>query len=66
MAVAEVASGAAQRVVVVAGIEGDFVGEGVHDDGEPLIEVDRVAAAGFAFEPSGALKSPDEDRRTVR
>ena len=44
VAVAEVAPGAAQRVVVVAEIERNVVGERIHDDREPFIEVAPVCS----------------------
>lgn len=67
MAVAEVAPRAAQRVVVVSRVEGDIVGEGVHNDGEPFIEVVSVATSGLASviasEPARPLNRPHEGRQ---
>ena len=42
MAVSEVAPVATKRVVVVAGVEGNVVGESVHDDWETFVEVVSV------------------------
>ena len=68
VAVAEVAPGTAQRVVVVVGNEGNVVGEGVHDDGEPPIEVVTATtpalASVVALEPVRPLDRPHAGRRT--
>lgn len=70
MAVAELLPGAAQRVVVVVRVEGNVVGEGVHDDGKALIEVLPVAASGLApvvpFEPGRPPNRPHAGRRAAR
>ena len=67
MAVSKIAPAAAKGVVVVAGVEGDVVGQSVHNGGEPFVEVVPVTASGFssvvALEPARPLNRPHAGRR---
>ena len=68
MAVSEVAPLAAKCVVVVADVEGNIVGESVHDYCEPFVEVVPVTASELspvvALEPARPLNRPHAGRRT--
>ena len=68
MAVSEITPVAAKRVVVVADIERDVVGNSVHDDREPFVEVVPVTPSGLSpvvtLEPARPLNFPHAGRRT--